>query len=510
MATSESRRGLLIVGAFVALGVGVALFYLFVIQPGRDREAARGQIREWEARWDSARACLLGKEPLAADVADAITARELIAGTTEAAMGECNKPVNRLTRPPGNDSGVPEVESAWRMLEQAGTKVAQAYAIHRERPLGDNPLPAALGELATAHALLRSTAGMGPPPRGNAPEATVLSPQPIMLDGSPVSDVGGISVAGILRGRANVKDKGPYDVTWTADKGLSGAPGATGVRSIPDHTWGLEALIADDDSSTLVAGDNEVTVDTAKSAITPLLALGDGPQRFAVYSVRGRVHVARSADGGSRWTAEPVPGYGDVAFTATPTGDRLDLAWTDEKLGTDSLLVMSLVPAQHAAGPLPAPTRLPAQELATWCTGGALGLVGATAAGYVVFPGGKSPGFALELKQPRPLQCNAERLILRGGTAQSTDAIDHACTTTGCAALPSTGRERMLGLVGEAVYRADSRGNMVAVWRDSEPVALYRIPAPREVYGIADIGGKPILLLLDQDKLALEQAPLPR
>src|SRR5258705_4503220 len=88
MASSESRRVFLIIGAFVVAGVGGALYYLLVYQPGKDRDAARAQIVEWEAHWDAARRCMLGDQPLAADVGDAMTARELMVGTTEEAMGD--------------------------------------------------------------------------------------------------------------------------------------------------------------------------------------------------------------------------------------------------------------------------------------------------------------------------------------------------------------------------------------------------------------------------------------
>jgi hypothetical protein len=503
MPSSESRRVVLIVAAFVVLGVGAALYYILVFQPGRDREAARGSIAEWEAKWEVARSCLLGKDPLSSDLAVAISARELLAGTTDAAMGDCTKAVGGLTRPPGPDSGVPAVEAAWPRLEQAGSKVAQSYALHRQRPLGDNPLPAALDELVKAHTALRAAAGMGPAKKIDAPETPALAPQPLMLAGAPVADIGGITVGGVLRGRANVTGKGPFDVTWN-DQGLTGQASLRGgVRSVPDRKWELEVVIDDDDSSTLTAGANAVTVDTAKTPIVPLLAIGEGDARFAVYSIADRVVLARSADGGANWDAGLSPAVGEVAFTGNPAGDRLDLAWTT----ANGLALLTLTPATHAKGELPAATILPAQELATWCTGGAIWLVGATATGYTVFHNGTPPGVELKLSGPRPIACSADRLALRGS---GDNASDQLCTPTGCTELPSAGgEERALGLVGDHVYRAGTRGRVVAVWRDADPVKFFHIPEPREIYGIADVGGKAVLLLLDEKQLALEQAPLP-
>jgi hypothetical protein len=508
---SESRKVILIVGAIVVLGVGGALYYLLVVQPQQDRKSAQAEITAWEAHWAETRGCLLGDKPLAADVTDAITARELVAGTTDAAMGDCTRTVGGLGRPPGTDTGVADVERAWSRLELATREVAEAYATHRASPLGDNPLPAALDALAAAHAALRAAAGMSPPPPGDGPALTTLAPAPITLDGATVSDLGGITVDGTLRGRANVTGKGPYDITWTT-AGLTGAPGSSlGVGSVPDHTWQLVVKESDgDEADTMTAVGGGATAATALvergANLIPLLALGAAQGRIAIYSVDGHLHVARSADAGATWQPSPVPAPDEVAFSGSPLGDKVTLAWADPAKQPDSLMVLALTTAANAAGPLPAPTALPAQALATWCTGGALWLVGGTATGYTVFANAAPPGVALSISEPRPVACNDQVVVLRG---RGGDGAEQACTATACRALPPTGADRAYGVVGGHVYRADSRGRIVAIWRDAEPPVFYRLAAPRDVYGVVDVGGAPVLLLVDTAALALEQAALP-
>lgn len=504
MASSESRRVFLIIAAFIVVGVGGALYYLLVYQPGKDREAARAQIKEWEVHWDAARNCMLGDKPLAADVGDAMTAREMLVGNTEEAMGDCTKSVAGLIRPPGNDTGVNAVEAQWPMVEKAASDVAQAYATHRMSPLGDNPLPGALDELAAAHRELRKAAGMADLPSPSAPKATVLATAPIALDGAPVSDLGGITVGGVLRGLAQVNGKGGYDVTWS-DKGLVGTPSKPGLRSLPDHKWAADIAMDDKGVTVLNAGDPPVVVTkVAKGSVVPLLALGEDQKRLVLYSLDQVLQIARSTDGGATWASVPVPTKAEAAFSASPAGDRLDIAWT----GPARLMAMSLT-LDNAAGPLPAPTTLPAQELTTWCTGGRVWLVGGTARGYLVLPDGKGPGVELKVSSPRPMQCNTERLVLRV-QSEAGDGGDETCSATECGSLPPTAVETQVGVAGDHVIRAAVRANLLAVWRDAAPPAFYHLPAVRTLYGIVDVGGVPIVLLLDNDNLVLEQAALPK
>jgi hypothetical protein len=505
VSSSESRRVILIISAFVVIGVGGALYYLLVYQPGKDREAARAQITAWEGSWDAARRCMLGDEPLAADIGDAMTARELVIGTTEEAMGDCTKSVAALVRPPGHDTGVSAVESAWPRLEVAVSRVAQAYATHRMQPLGDNPLPAALDELTAAHAALRRAAGMSALPKNAAPPAVALAPSPLGLDGAPVADLGGITVGGVLRGRAQVNGKGAYDVAWSG-KGLEGTPAGDGQRSVPDHAWAAYAT-STEKTTALTAGDPQVTITSIKAGagtLAPLLAVGETEHRLVLYAIDQSLFVARSGDAGKTWAIAPVPSRGQVAFAATPAGDRVDVAWT----AADALQLLTIDPSADAKSPLPAPVALPAQELATWCTGARAWYVGATATGYLVFPDGKPPGIALEVKHPRPIVCNADVLVVRGETREGR-GVDVACRATACTPLPDTGDERATGLVGEHVYRAATRTNLVAVWRDADPVRFYHLPVPRDIYAIVDVGGAPVMLLLDSERLALDQVPLP-
>ncbi len=506
MASSESRRVFLIIAAFIVVGVGGALYYLLVYQPGKDREAARAQIKEWEVHWDAARGCMLGDKPLVADVGDAMTAREMLVGSTEQAMGDCTKLVAGLIRPPGNDTGVSEVEAAWPAVEKGASDVAQAYATHRMSPLGDNPLPGALDALAAAHADLRKAAGMSAPPAVDAPKAVALSPAPVMLDGAAVSDLGGITVDGVLRGTAQVTGKGGYDLLWS-DKSLTGSPTKPGVRSVPTRAWAADIAMDAKGATTLTAGEPPVTVVKLKlGSVAPLVALGEDARRMILYSVDQGLMIARSADSGATWTTAPVPTKGaEAAFAASPAGDRLDLAWTDP-----AGLMDLAVTLDNVTGPLAAATTLPAQQLSTWCTAGRFWLVGGTARGYVILPDAKGPGVEIKVSEPRPMQCNTERVVLRVQSPTDSYGADESCNATACGTLPPTATETQVGVVGDHVIRAAVRANLLAVWRDAAPPVFYHLPAARQLYSIVDIAGTPTVLLLDETNLVLEQAALPK
>jgi hypothetical protein len=156
---------------------------------------------------------------------------------------------------------------------------------------------------------------------------------------------------------------------------------------------------------------------------------------------------------------------------------------------------------------LPAPTALGAQVMQTWCTGGALWIVGATATGYRVWRNGEGDGAPLEASQPLPAACDGERLVVKSVGATG---VDHACSATACTALPPAGAvDRIIGIAGGHVYRADTRLRMLGVWRDAEPPVFYRLAERRTIFGIADVGGKPVLLLVAGDRSALEFARLP-
>jgi hypothetical protein len=500
---SDSRRLALVIAAIVVLVGGGALYLFLVVLPGKTMEEAREQIVAWDAKWQAARSCLMGDKPLANDVADAMTVRELMAGTTEAAMGDCTPLVAKLRRPAGPASRVNAVEAAWPELERAAARMAEAYVSHSQAPLSvPNPLPPTLVALEAAYAKLRAAAEMSAPSPTAGPAIPGLTPAALVLDGDPVTELAGVSAGGAFRGMGATA-KGEHDVVWTADKGLTGTLAADGggLRSIPNGTWSVD-VAGGAGGATLTAGDKKVTIDTSEGDVSPLLAIGDGAERFVVYVVAGTMKLARSADSGATWAKDAILAAGDVAFTAAPTGDRLQLAWTDPKASPNGLRALDLAPA-NAKGPLPAPVALAAQDLATWCTAGSLWIVGGTAKGYEVFAG-KPPGVPVDISQPRPVACNDQRVILRGSAG-----IDIVCSATACTPLADTGAQRVVGLVGEHVYRADSRAQILAVWRDDEPVTFFRIPAPRDVFGIVDIGGKPILLLSDPKAYALEQVALP-
>ena len=510
MASSQSRKMIAIIGGIVAVVIGGLLYFLLVFQPAREREAARDQIRAWEPRWEAARDCLLGDKPLAADAADAMTARELVAGTTDAAMGDCTKLVGGMTRPPGPSSGVAAVENTWPLLEVAIGEVAQAYGEHRARPLGHNPLPEALAQLREAHTALRAAAGMGPPPLIEAPPTPLLTTTPVMLRGAgPIAELAGVTTDGVLRGRAIVLgpngEPKPFDIVWKEPE-LTGEPAPEGVASLPDRSWTLHAEPSADGAA-LRAG--TVQVVRADTDLAPLFALGAGPGRFALYASPGGILLlARSGDSGATWTngAAVEEGLrGEVAWGASPAGDRLFLAWT----GAEQVMVRALSPEAHATGPLPAPTPLAAQVLQTWCTAGALWIVGGTPTGYQVWRNGEGAGAKLDVSQPLPAACDGERLVVRTAGPDGT-AVEHACSATACTELPFAGaRDRIVGLAGGHVYRVDTRLRMLGVWRDAEPPAFYRLPEPRRIYAVVDVGGKPVILLVGSDPTALEAARLP-
>ncbi len=164
---SKPGRILLIFGA-VAAAAGAGGYYFFkVYQPRETQRAAQEEIERWEQRLVKVRACLLGATPGSSKPIEALALRELSPDPWD--RSTCTKLVSRLSRGDAMDTGLLEVEEAWRQMDKAATHVAVSFLAHVD-PGGEapakravDPLPGALDALDEAHAALRKSAGMDAP-----------------------------------------------------------------------------------------------------------------------------------------------------------------------------------------------------------------------------------------------------------------------------------------------------------------------------------------------------------
>jgi hypothetical protein len=152
-----SERGrVALIFASIALVAGGAGYYFFKIySPAKELEGAQAEVVSWEARWQAARDCLLGKSPGSSRTSEALAIREMNPDPWD--RGRCTPLISKLTRGPAPDTGMPAVEQAWLALDKAAGAAANAFAKHvgSSTTLVDNPLPGALDNLDAARATLR-------------------------------------------------------------------------------------------------------------------------------------------------------------------------------------------------------------------------------------------------------------------------------------------------------------------------------------------------------------------
>ena len=163
-----NRLVLMFLGLAAVVGGGLYFFY-GVHTPGRDFRLAREEIERWQTRADKVRTCLLGTAPASPIAAEALAIRELTNNPPE--FKKCTAGIGELSRGDAEDTGIKEVETEWKSIASAATRVANAFAhlfdpgtAAKQQAVDD--LGNALDQLDIAQRNLRLAAEMDPPPSG--------------------------------------------------------------------------------------------------------------------------------------------------------------------------------------------------------------------------------------------------------------------------------------------------------------------------------------------------------
>lgn len=248
MSSSDRTKVILI---FAAVGVALAggIFYFFKVhQPSARMTDAQDEINRWDARWTEMRNCLLGPQPGSAKLAEALAIRELSPDPWE--RKTCTQTVSQLSRGEAEDTRVPAVEEAWRVLDKAASKVATSFISHVD-PGGDkpdrkpDPLPVALDELEAAYSALRAAAKLPPvKPTLDTKPLPVATLVPVAFAGKRITHLQDPYIAsrsGMLAFGA--VEGAEVQFQFTAGKPpVLAAVGAGTQRAIPDATWGARAI----------------------------------------------------------------------------------------------------------------------------------------------------------------------------------------------------------------------------------------------------------------------------
>jgi len=240
---SERGRAIVIFGVIGAIAAAAIFYFFEIYRPHQVARDAQAEVEAWEARWASARGCLLGAQPGSPATSEALAIHELAPDPWD--RGACTGLMSKITRGDQPNTGLADVETAWRELDHAATKAAAAFAEHVTRGPANDPLPAALDALDAAHAKLRRAAGMttetehaAPLPRAQAIALADHGDPVIQLDIHGPGSSHGIVVFGMTRTKVGVQVVLPAGGTPSVLRVGDGA-----MRGVPDASWG--ASLAD-------------------------------------------------------------------------------------------------------------------------------------------------------------------------------------------------------------------------------------------------------------------------
>ena len=329
---SERGRAIVIFGVIGAIAAAAIFYFFEIYRPHQITRDAQAEVVAWEARWTSARGCLLGAQPGSPATSEALAIHELAPDPWD--RGACTGLMSKITRGDQPDTGIVAVEAAWRELDHAATKAAAAFAEHVTRGPANDPLPAALDALDVAHAKLRSTAGMpietehvAPLPRAQAIALADHGDPVIQLDIHGPGSSHGIVVFGMTRAKQGVQVVLPAGGAPSISRVVDGA-----MRGVPDASWGaaladgaIDVGAADNDGNIAQPLGTSIPKATAIAAVvgTPAHGLviygGTGDKG----SVLGAAHVGSAAIE----VTQPEP-TGDGFTVVDPTGRGLAVAST--------------------------------------------------------------------------------------------------------------------------------------------------------------------------------------
>src|SRR6185503_1445073 len=125
---SDRGRAFLIFGVIGAIAAAAIYYFFEIYRPEQVLRDAQAQVAAWEARWASARGCLLGAQPRSPSTREALIIHELAPDPWD--QGACTGLMGKLTRGDVPDTGLRNVEAAWRELDRAAAKAGGAFADH--------------------------------------------------------------------------------------------------------------------------------------------------------------------------------------------------------------------------------------------------------------------------------------------------------------------------------------------------------------------------------------------
>jgi hypothetical protein len=340
---SERARIIAIFGV-VAVALGGGLFYYFKIHaPKEARGAAQAEVTAWEARWTEARTCLLGKTPASSKAGEALAVRELSPDPWE--RKTCTQLVSQLSRGEAEDTRVPAVEEAWRVLDKAASKVAISFVSHVD-PGGDamrkkpDPLPVALDELEAAYGGLRAAAELGPVKATSngkpLPSAAIV---PVTLDGKRILSLQEpyvTSRSGMLA--FGTVDGAEVQFQFAAGKPPTLAAVAGGMqRAMPDGTWGARAIpdaieVGQIDAKGAMAAPAQVALPGPTQVLAVVGTWADGVVVFG----------ARCKAGACAPVEKKPYTVRSMAFASDAATGYTSLVWADDK---SAMQVLNLDPS---------------------------------------------------------------------------------------------------------------------------------------------------------------------
>jgi hypothetical protein len=339
---ASDRTKVIVIAMFAAVAVAaIAGIYWFVKihQPAERLGDAQAEILAWDARWIQMRSCLLGASPGSSKVSEALAIRELSPDPWE--RKTCTQLVSQLSRGEAEDTRVPAVEEAWRVLDKAAGKVAVSFISHVD-PGGDamrkkpDPLPVALDELEAAYGALRATAELPPvkaPMDGKPlPAAQII---PVAFDGKRILSIQEPYVSS----RSGMLAFGTVDGAEVQFQFAAGKPpaltavGAGMQRAIPDGTWGARAIpdaieVGQLDAKGVMTAPAVLALPGPTQVIAAVGTWADG---VVVYGAGNQLVVARCKAGACTPTEKKPYTVRSMAFSTDAATGYTTLVWADDK-----------------------------------------------------------------------------------------------------------------------------------------------------------------------------------
>ncbi len=460
----SDRGRVVLIFLVVGLLAGGGGYYFFKIyQPAQALKNAQAEISGWEARFQSARECLLGKVPASSRTSEALAIREMDPDPWE--RGKCTPLISKLSRGDAPESGIPVVEEAWGALEKSISKAAFAFARHvsESTTMKEDPLPAALDELDSSRRALRTAAKMVPSEAKGAPlaAAQVL---PLTDGGDALTNLTIDTIPSahglVLFGRTEARTVQLVLTPGGAPQIHRVGPGA--IRSVPDMTWGATAT----SEGQLLAGafdaEGAIATPTPLALPTPTIAAVAGTLQdgVLVYGNNESLVIARAKAG--TITASP-PVKITVAQAGIDVDGRVALIWGDATATKGQILKAGGADEPVVELP-PSIGQLCLTADRAWTQ---------TFDTAISFGGGR-PTF----KKPLNLRlqgCTAEAALFHDRNHPDTLMIcSDDCRTT---KIPATAPQfATTTVVGGKLISIASHGGVLGVWREGAAPVFYALP----------------------------------